>query len=154
MREPPRPEAGPDHFVTVLFVSSCADDHHRLREIFAHTNWRLTTVDTFARATAALCSGRHAVAICESNLQRGAWKELLEQTKNAPSQPLLIVTSAHADDQLWAEALNLGAYDVLPTPFEPQEVVHVVSAAWLHWRSRRRAQGHLTAEREFAALCA
>jgi FixJ family two-component response regulator len=49
---------------------------------------------------------------------------------NAPS---LIVTSRLADDRLWAEALNLGAYDVLAKPFERLELVRSVSSAWLHW---------------------
>ena len=31
--------------------------------------------------------------------------------------PLVIVASHLADDQLWAEALNLGAHDVLAKPF-------------------------------------
>ena len=149
-----RPETGPDHFVTVLLVSPFAEDHQSLTEIFAHTNWRLTSADTPTEAIVALRSGRHAVAICESNQQRGSWKELLDQTRAMPSQPVLIVTSAHADDKLWSEVLNLGAYDVLPKPFERQEVVHVVGAAWLHWRSRLRMQERLTAEREFGALCA
>ena len=45
----------------------------------------------------------------------------------------LIVTSRLADDRLWAEALNLGAYDVLAKPFERMELVRSVSSAWLHW---------------------
>jgi CheY-like chemotaxis protein len=39
-----------------------------------------------------------------------------------PDPPMLIVTSRLADDYLWAEALNLGAYDVLAKPFDASEV--------------------------------
>jgi DNA-binding NtrC family response regulator len=43
------------------------------------------------------------------------------------------VTSRAADERLWAEALNLGAYDVLAKPFDPTEVCRIVSLAWMHW---------------------
>ena len=46
----------------------------------------------------------------------------------------LIVASRLADEGLWAEAMNLGAYDVLAKPFERKELVRSVSLAWLHWR--------------------
>ena len=44
--------------------------------------------------------------------------------------PQLIVADRLADDALWAEVLNLGGYDLLMTPFEPEEVLRVVSMAW------------------------
>ena len=147
MRIPPRPERDPNHFVTVLLVSPLADDHEALAEIFAHTNWRLTSALTIERASAALRTGRHSLVICERRLLYGTWEDLFERTRNMPSQPLLIITSLQPDNHLWAEALNLGAFDVLPKPFERQEVVHVVSFAWLHWRNQRRQR-----EREMEAL--
>jgi hypothetical protein len=36
-----------------------------------------------------------------------------------------------------AEALNVGAYDVLSKPFNRTEVIRIVSLAWLHWEERR-----------------
>jgi DNA-binding response OmpR family regulator len=46
---------------------------------------------------------------------------------------MLIVTSRLADDRLWAEALNLGAYDVIAKPFEASEVVRIAGLACAHW---------------------
>jgi FixJ family two-component response regulator len=53
-----------------------------------------------------------------------------------PAPPLLVVTSKNADDALWAEALNLGAYDVLSKPFDKTEVMRIISLAWLHWKEQ------------------
>ena len=50
--------------------------------------------------------------------------------------PLLIVTSRVADACLWAEALNMGAYDVLAKPFDLTEVTRILSSAWLHWQEQ------------------
>jgi DNA-binding response OmpR family regulator len=47
--------------------------------------------------------------------------------------PLFIISSRLADERLWAEALNLGAYDVLAKPFDAREVLHAFSRALRHW---------------------
>lgn len=49
-----------------------------------------------------------------------------------PSPPLLIVISRLADEHLWAEALNLGAYDVLAKPLNHTEIVRVLNLALNH----------------------
>jgi FixJ family two-component response regulator len=51
-----------------------------------------------------------------------------------PQPPYLIVTSRLADDDLWAEALNIGAFDVLAKPLGRTEVTRVLSSAWQHWQ--------------------
>jgi len=154
MRAFSRAETGSDRIVTVLLVSPWKEDHKSLEEIFTHTNWQLSTADTLERAVSLLRTDEHAVVICERSVQQRSWKDLLERTRAMPSQPLVLVTGLHPDDRLWAEALNLGAYDVLPRPFDRQEVVHVVSAAWLQWRSRRQRHASLAEERQLAAFCA
>jgi len=50
----------------------------------------------------------------------------------------LIVTSQFADEQLWAEALSLGAYDVLAKPYRVEEVERSLSSALENWRSAAR----------------
>jgi DNA-binding response OmpR family regulator len=61
---------------------------------------------------------------------------MLEHISCLPDPPFLIVTSRLADEQLWAEALNVGAYDVLAKPFDATEVMRTVSSAWQHWQGR------------------
>jgi hypothetical protein len=39
---------------------------------------------------------------------------------------------------MWAEALNLGAYDVLPQPYEARDVFHVLTCAWQSWSNENR----------------
>jgi DNA-binding response OmpR family regulator len=62
---------------------------------------------------------------------------MLEVLTPLSNPPFLIVTSRTADERLWAEALNLGAYDVLAKPYNQAEVIRVVSLAWLLWKERR-----------------
>jgi DNA-binding response OmpR family regulator len=149
-----RSETASHPIVTVLLVSPWAEDHESLGQIFAHTNWRLTAAATLDQAVSSLRFARQALVICEWTLHSDAWKDLLERTIAMPSPPLLLVTGLNPDDRLWAEALNLGAYDVLPKPFDRREVVQVVSAAWLQWRSRRLCHARLAEQRRLAAFCA
>jgi DNA-binding NtrC family response regulator len=50
---------------------------------------------------------------------------------------MLIVTDRLADERLWAEVLNLGGYDLLLKPFDPEELLRVVSSAWASWKFSR-----------------
>jgi DNA-binding NtrC family response regulator len=90
-------------------------------------------------AWCALRSHRFAVVLCECNLQPGTWQELLDLLVRLPDPPFLIVTSRVADERLWAEALNLGAYDVLAKPFDHTEVMRVLSMACTHWTATHAA---------------
>jgi DNA-binding response OmpR family regulator len=74
-----------------------------------------------------------SVVLCERELKSGKWTELLDHIKDLSHPPSLIVTSRLADERLWAEALNLGAWDVLTKPFDRMEVLRSVKAGWQHW---------------------
>lgn len=69
------------------------------------------------------------VILCERDLPDGTWKDLWEVVRDHSIAPSFIVTSRLADECLWAEVLNLGAYDVLLKPFEPAEVRRVIQSA-------------------------
>lgn len=130
--------------VTVLVVDPSQEEHASLVEIFGSSPWglcpepawQLKTSRNLQSAWRILCAGPVPIVLCEYNLGPATWRELLEQAANLDQPPFLIVTSRLADERLWAEALNLGAYDVLAKPFDRTEVMRVVSMAWLHWRER------------------
>ena len=104
-------------------------------------NWQLNACPTLASALTALGKAGVPVVVCESDLRPGTWKEVLEELRTLPDPPLLIVTSRFADERLWAEALNLGAYDVLAQPFDGMEVARIVGMAWLRWKDRHGIPG-------------
>jgi hypothetical protein len=126
---------------TVLSVSPFEQDHVAVPQILTRskrTNFKLKlkTSTTLALARAVLEKTRIPVMLVERDLSPGSWRDLLEHSARLPSPPLLIVTSLLADERLWAEVLNLGAWDVLAKPFDAQEVCRVVEGAWQHWRNQ------------------
>jgi response regulator RpfG family c-di-GMP phosphodiesterase len=124
----------PTTTITVLSVSPYPEDQAALRAIFSHSRWLLYDAQSCADAASLLQSHIVPVVIGEANLPDGTWRDLLQNSGSLPGAPRLIVTSDCADERLWAEALNLGAYDVLAKPFRASEVFRTVSLAWRHWK--------------------
>ena len=120
-------------FVSALFVGGTEDERSLVREVFRECGWRLFEAPDRQRATQ--CLRRHPVhvVIAKSNLPDGSWREMLGHLRCLVCPPLLIVTSHTADEQLWAEVLNIGGYDVLAQPFEREEMVRVIASACRHF---------------------
>jgi CheY-like chemotaxis protein len=142
----PRGNAAQSASVTVFHVGPQDQDLRALADILNRTDWKLCPGTRWTLAAtddvpsaARLEDEKAPIVLCESESMAGNWKHVLESVGRIPAPPLLIVTSRTADEYLWAEALNLGAYDVLSKPYHPAEVVRVLSMAWLHWMNRRVA---------------
>jgi DNA-binding NtrC family response regulator len=134
------PEITTNGIVPVLSISPVEEDHFFLQNILNRLQgtFSVNSCSTLASGLAALRKRQFEVVICERDLPPGSWKDVLEQVTILPDPPSLIVTSRLADERLWAEALNLGAYDVLAKPFDSMEAMRVVGAAWRAWGWPRR----------------
>jgi DNA-binding NtrC family response regulator len=119
--------------IPILSVSPAPGDHAALEALLPKPQWKVYLADSL---TSALSLLRHVkptpLVLCERNLLQGTWQDLLTQTMALPDRPFFIVASRFADDYLWAEALNLGAYDVLAKPFDFTELTRSLSLAWQH----------------------
>jgi len=138
MTDSPEIETG-DTAITVLSVSPSHDDHDALERLLNRRKWQIRRASTFSSAVALLQETQISVVVCERDLGTGTWRDMLAHLTLLPQPPYLIVTSRLADDHLWAEALNIGAYDVLSKPFDRNEVRRSVSLACLHWNDQNEA---------------
>lgn len=153
MKKAARTEANLKTNVTVLSVAPREEDHAALSRIFASaqwplcpdSRWTLETSPNLAAALALLKKTGTPLVICESDLGTATWRDFWTEAASLPDPPFLIVTSRLADEYLWAEALNLGAYDVLAKPFCSEEVVRALSQAWLHRTYRHSGKPSFTA---------
>jgi DNA-binding NtrC family response regulator len=143
MKNSPDTTAG---IASVLSISPVEEDHFVLRDILnlldetldPHRTFLLKSCANLSTALSVLRDRQFEVVVCERDLPKGSWKDVLEQVSILSDPPSLIVTSRLADERLWAEALNLGAFDVLMKPFDRTEATRVVGAAWRAWgRSAR-----------------
>jgi len=135
------PEITRNGIVPVLSISPMEEDHFFLQNILNRLQGTLNPSRTFTSNScitldsglAALRKLQFEVVVCERDLTPGSWKDVLEQVIILPDPPSFIVTSRLADERLWAEALNLGAHDVLAKPFDRVEAIRVIGAAWRAW---------------------
>ena len=134
----------------VLLVNPGDEDTLPLEEIPDFT-CTIVTCASADRALAVLRTSSYAIILWDADLASSTWQEMLEYLSLLPDPPLLIVTSRLADEYLWAEALNLGAWDVLAKPFDREEVSRVLGFAWRHWQDRHGIHDARSTQRRAAA---
>ncbi len=131
--------------VDILYVDPNARDRAALEQILVRSEgpagppstWELESRSTAQSAFFALRQRRIPILLFDTENHTGSWREMLDLLYFLDHPPMLIVTSRLADERLWAEALNLGAYDVLAKPYDRHEVTRVVNTAWLCWQDQR-----------------
>ena len=111
----------------VLFVSPHAQDARDLAQMLEEVPVSVVHAISLKQAAAELESGRFRVVMTEANLEDGSWLDVLYLARTTGAE--LVVTDAWADTRFWAEAINLGAYDLLAQPFHKTEVRRVISSA-------------------------
>ena len=133
----------------VLVVSENDQAHAAVQHVLANTGWEVHCTFGCEQALQWINNNRFVVVLCDQELAHASWVSLLERTMQLGVPPRLILFSRLADSALWAEVLNLGAYDLLEFPFEREELVRITSFALESWRRERqmntRAITHLAA---------
>ena len=133
---------------SVLSISPSEEDHFVLQDILnlldgsldPHRTFLLKSCSRLSTALSTLRDYPYEVVVCERDLLPGSWKDVLDLVTIVPDPPPLIVTSRLADERLWADALNLGAFDVIAKPFARMETMRVIGAAWRAWGGRLPAR--------------
>lgn len=131
---------GPELMPSILIVSADHRDRRWLFRALRTSGWACRTAGSTRSAFNALSrTVATFLVICEQNLPDGDWKDLLKRATGEMGQPLLIVTSTHADDRLWVEVLNVGGFDLLMKPFDKTELGRVMEMALRQWKACRIA---------------
>jgi DNA-binding NtrC family response regulator len=127
-------EAPKRRAVVALFASQ--QERAALNGILVRAGCAVHYAATLDEVAGAISQERVGVVLCENQLPDGrSWRDVLAQLQELPHPPPLIVADRLADEALWAEVLNLEAYDLLIEPFDPTEVTRVVELAWSAWES-------------------
>ncbi|MBZ5623403.1 MAG: response regulator [Acidobacteriia bacterium] len=110
----------------ILFISGHRDDARNLSQMLQSLPLILDQVGTLYHARTKLQQEDYDVILTEAALADGNWLDVLHLARESPRELEVIVTDPHADARLWAEALNLGAYDLLTQPFYQPEVRRIL----------------------------
>jgi DNA-binding NtrC family response regulator len=125
----------------VLFISGHRDDARNLSQMLQNLRLTLDYVGSLQQARTMLQQEDYDVILTEAAFPDGSWRDVLHLARETPRELEVIVTDPQADARLWAEALNLGVYDLLAQPFYQPEVCRILDGAC----SRPGYDRHLTA---------
>ncbi len=120
----------------ILYISPHPEDVRSLSQILAPLPLILDHAESIESARGKLQAADYDAILTEATLPDGKWLDVLHLVRESPREPQVILTDPRADARFWSEALNLGAYDLLPQPFDPPEVQRILSNACSRWASR------------------
>jgi DNA-binding response OmpR family regulator len=123
----------PEAIAAVLEVSALPADGLRLQEILSQGSWKLHEASDCCETLALSRDESVPVLRCERDHADGNRDDLLTPQRAFRLRRILIVFSRLAEESFWAKVLSLGGFDVLMTPFEPEEVLRVAFSAWSRW---------------------
>jgi len=93
---------------------------------------------TLAEAKDALSDANPPLlAVTESELPDGKWSDIVSFSEKASSRVNVIVVGQTIDANLYASAIEVGAFDYIAPPFEGVDLAHVVRCALDNALARR-----------------
>ncbi|MEO8369273.1 MAG: response regulator [Candidatus Solibacter sp.] len=110
----------------ILFISGRPDDARCLSEMLHALPLNVEYVGSIKQASTRLRQEEYDVILTEASLPDGGWIDVLHLVRECRHELEVIVTDPQADARFWAEALNLGAYDLLAQPFYEPEVRRIL----------------------------
>ena len=125
----------------ILFVSGHQHDARRLSRMLHSLPLMVDHVETLQQAHTKLQQDDYGVILTEAVLPDGNWLDALRMASQCSRDLEVIVTDPHADARFWAEALNMGAYDLLAQPFYEPEVRRILYNACSRARYQAIAVG-------------
>lgn len=122
----------------ILLVTPAAR-RQKLLAILSAEGMEVLTADSITEAEKKLAEPRkYDVVFVDAELPDGSWRDILQfVAANRGAAREVVVSSRCGDEQLWAEVIQCGAFDLVPEPFERQEVLRIIrSAADSHYLDR------------------
>jgi len=113
----------------ILFVSPHSDDATVVSRMLGSLSVSIEHVADVKHARVKMQSGTYEVILTAANLSDGTWLDVLDVARRVAPHAEVIVTDREADARFWAEALNLGAYDLIAQPFASGEVQRILGNA-------------------------
>jgi DNA-binding NtrC family response regulator len=130
------------HFdaIRVLAVMGKDADAQALQEIADKANWHLGFAANYESALEHLQREEYSVILCDRDWMSDpmGWCAAVQKLVAASPHGCVILTSTVKDDRLWQELTELGGYDVLIKPFQPEKVTRSIEFAWSHLKTRRQ----------------
>jgi two-component system response regulator PilR (NtrC family) len=125
------------------------DDERGMREflefMLARKGYEVKCAQSGTQALEMLEKESWDLLLCDIRLGDISGLDVLRQARSLSPAPVVIMISAFASTQTAVEAMNEGAYDYIPKPFDNDELVQTIANA-LERRTLERDKEHLNKE--------
>jgi DNA-binding response OmpR family regulator len=119
-------------------MSTVEDERGVLTTCLESLGWTAHFAASESEARQLLAGRPVGIIFLDDDDPEHCWRSLMDLFRwRGPACPPCIVLSSRADNRLWAEVLNLGAYDLLPKPLEVAQLEWAIESLRI---SSRRAE--------------
>lgn len=102
----------------------------RILNILEHENYDVAVAGDAPRVLALLRTPAHFdVVLVDAEIPGGNWRDVLDTVIATRPECEVIVRSRCGEEDLWAEVIQRGAFDLLPEPIEASELLRIVHSA-------------------------
>lgn len=102
----------------------------RFLNILESENYDVMLAANASRAGALLAMPTHLdMVIVDAELPGGGWRPVLEQVISTRPECEVLVYSRCGEEDLWADVIQSGAFDLIPEPLNRAELLRIVSSA-------------------------
>jgi len=100
-----------------------------LEIILTKEGYQVTCADSGKQAVSLLQKGSYDLLLCDIKLGDINGIEVLKRAKEKNPESVVIMISAYSSAENAVEAMNEGAYDYVPKPFDNEELKHTIKNA-------------------------
>jgi two-component system response regulator PilR (NtrC family) len=111
----------------VLVASSDTENGLSLKQLLVECDIDSDLVSSLEEARALLAQETISLVICDAQLTGGSFRELLQVAESAKIP--VVVASRLPDTREYLEAMRLGAFDFIASPYRRAEMQQIVSNA-------------------------
>jgi two-component system response regulator PilR (NtrC family) len=111
----------------VLVASSDLENGHSLRKLLVECGIDSAVVSSLEEARVVLAKETISLMICDAQLAGGGFRELLQSAESTKIP--VVVASRLPDTREYLEAMRLGAFDFIASPYRRAEMQQIVSNA-------------------------
>jgi two-component system response regulator (stage 0 sporulation protein F) len=112
---------------TMLVVDDHPDMRRSLEGQFLDEDFEVDTAADGEAALARMGAKDYDIVLLDMNLPKMDGMGVLKELKKLNKNPNIIMLTGIDDVQAAIESVKLGARDFLPKPYDPEELLHVVS---------------------------
>lgn len=109
------------------------DDELSMRELLdvmlTRKGYRVSLAENGKQAVAMVAAARYDLLLCDIRLGDITGLDVLKAAKKKDPATVVIMISAYATTETAVEAMNLGAYDYVPKPFDKNELLTTIATA-------------------------